>query len=257
MVEADRRGVDRAVHGVDPQRPRQRGWATVEFLVEVVAVGTALIGQREQRLWWRALERWQTDPNIEILGHPDAQRLSIVSFRIRSGGHRYLHHNFVVSLLNDLFGIQARGGCSCAGPYGHRLLSIDAQHSRAYRVEIELGCEGIKPGWTRINFNYFISETLRDYLIDAVALLARYGQRLLADYIFCPDTGLWHHRKGPAQHPLRLFDLFYDDAGTLHCPTDCDTLGEAALSDHLREARALLHSRPDEVPDGASGLPAH
>ena len=120
-----------------------------------------------------------------------------MSFRIRSGGQRYLHHNFVVSLLNDLFGSQARG-CSCAGPYGHRLLSSDAQHSRAYRDEIELGCEGIEPGWTRINGNYFISETVRDYLIDAVELLARYGHRLLADYIFCPDSGLWHHRKGPA-----------------------------------------------------------
>ena len=156
-----------------------------------------------------------------------------MSFRIRSGGQRYLHHNFVAALLNDLFGIQARGGCSCAGPYGHRLLSIDAQHSRAYRDEIELGCEGIKPGWTRINFNYFISETVRDYLIDAVELLGRYGHRLLPDYIFYPDTGLWHHRRGPAQPPFRLTDLFYDDAGTLHCPTDCETLGEAALGDHL------------------------
>jgi selenocysteine lyase/cysteine desulfurase len=221
------------------------------------AVGTDLIAQREHRLWCRALERWKTDPNIEILGHPDAQRLSIVSFRIRSGGQRYLHHNFVAALLNDLFGIQARGGCSCAGPYGHRLLSIDAERSRAYRDEIDLGCEGIKPGWTRINFNYFISETVRDYLIDSVELLARYGHRLLPDYIFYPDTGLWHHRRGPAQPSFRLTDLFYDDAGNLHCPNDCETLGEAALGDHLREACALLDARPDEVPDGATGLPAH
>jgi hypothetical protein len=221
------------------------------------AVGTDLIAQREHRLWCRALERWQTNPNIEILGHPDAQRLSIVSFRIRSGGQRYLHHNFVAALLNDLFGIQARGGCSCAGPYGHRLLSIDAEHSRAYRDEIDLGCEGIKPGWTRINFNYFISETVRDYLIDAVELLARHGHRLLPDYIFYPDTALWHHRSGPAQPAFRLTDLFYDDAGNLHCPNDCETLGEAALGDHLREARTLLDGRPDKVPDGATGLPAH
>ncbi len=221
------------------------------------AVGTDLIGQREQRLWWQALDRWQTDPNIEILGHPDAQRLSIVSFRIRSGTRGYLHHNFVVSVLNDLFGIQSRGGCSCAGPYGHRLLGINAERSRAYRDEIELGCEGIKPGWTRINFNYFISEAVRDYLIDAVELLGRYGHRLLPDYIFHPGTGLWHHRSGPAQPPLRLTDLFYDEAGTLHCPTDCETLGEEALADHLRDARALMNARPDKIPDGDTGLPAH
>ena len=71
---------------------------------------------------------------------------------------RYLHHNFVVALLNDLFGIQARGGCSCAGPYGHRLLGIDLDRSHEFEAEITGGCEGIKPGWVRVNFNYFICE---------------------------------------------------------------------------------------------------
>ncbi|MCV7354402.1 aminotransferase class V-fold PLP-dependent enzyme [Mycolicibacterium fluoranthenivorans] len=221
------------------------------------AVGTDLIEKREQGLWCRALDRWQTDPRIEILGHPDAQRLSIVSFRIRSGAGRYLHHNFVVAVLNDLFGIQARGGCSCAGPYGHRLLTIDTQHSRAYRDEIALGCEGIKPGWTRINFNYFISETVREYLIEAVELIARYGHRLLPDYVFHPDTGLWRHRNGPARPPLRLTDVVYDDAGTLRCPSESGTLGVEYLTDHLREARALLDTRPDEIADGITNLPAH
>ena len=166
------------------------------------AVGPTSSGNENSNCGAVPSSRWQHHPNIEILGHPHAQRLSIVSFRVRSGAQRYLHHNFVVALLNDLFGIQARGGCSCAGPYGHRLLTIDAQHSRAYRDEIELGCEGIKPGWTRINFNYFISDTVRDYLIDAVELLAGYGHRLLTDYTFSPDTGLWHHRVGPPRPPF-------------------------------------------------------
>ncbi|CAN5658029.1 aminotransferase class V-fold PLP-dependent enzyme [soil metagenome] len=221
------------------------------------SVGTALIEQREQQLWSHALDRWQAHPNIEILGHPQARRLSIVSFRIRSGVRRYLHHNFVVALLNDLFGIQARGGCSCAGPYGHRLLTIDSEHSRAFRDEIELGCEGIKPGWTRINFNYFISDTVRDYLIESVELIAQDGDRLLTDYTFSPDTGLWRHRKGPAQNLLRLTDVFYDEAGTLQCPADCETLDEAALADHLRGAHAVMAARSDKVPDGDTGLPAH
>lgn len=221
------------------------------------AVGTDLIEQREQRLWGHAFARWRDHPNIEILGHPHARRLSIVSFRVRSGVDRYLHHNYVVALLNDLFGIQARGGCSCAGPYGHRLLAIDAQNSRAYRDEIALGCEGIKPGWTRINFNYFISDTVRDYLIEAVELLASFGHRLLTDYVFSPDTGLWRHRGGTHQPPLRLTDLFYDSAGTLHYSTDHETLDEAALAEHLYEARTLVEARPEEVPDGPTGLPSH
>jgi selenocysteine lyase/cysteine desulfurase len=142
------------------------------------AVGTEAIQVLEERLWKRALSSWSRNPHIEVLGSADAQRLSIVSLRIRHGD-RYLHHNYVVAVLNDLFGIQARGGCSCAGPYGHRLLQIDAARSHAFRNEIGHGCEGIKPGWTRINFNYFVSDTAADYLIDAVDLIARRGHRPL------------------------------------------------------------------------------
>ena len=74
-------------------------------------------------------------PRIEILGNLEAERLSIVSFVVRYG-QQYLHHNFVVALLNDLFGIQARGGCSCAGPYGHRLLGIDLATSHEFERDI-------------------------------------------------------------------------------------------------------------------------
>src|SRR5205807_2370890 len=109
------------------------------------AVGTDLIQAREEWFWGRALERWRANPHIVVLGNHVSRRLSIVSFQVRVG-ERYLHHNFVVALLNDLFGIQARGGCSCAGPYGHRLLAIDAARSHAMSEEVALGCEGIKLG---------------------------------------------------------------------------------------------------------------
>ena len=127
--------------------------------------GHDLIRAREERFIRRAIERWAANPNLRILGNRDAWRLSIVSFMVRHGA-RYLHHNFVVALLNDLFGIQARGGCSCAGPYGHRLLGIDLETSRGFEREILAGCEGIKPGWVRINFNYFLSEEVfRSFLL--------------------------------------------------------------------------------------------
>ncbi|MGH8939611.1 MAG: aminotransferase class V-fold PLP-dependent enzyme, partial [Actinomycetes bacterium] len=89
------------------------------------AVGVETIRAREELLLRRAVEAWREHPAIEILGNLDAERLSLVSFVVRREGGQYLHHNFVVALLNDLFGIQSRGGCSCAGPYGHRLLGID------------------------------------------------------------------------------------------------------------------------------------
>ena len=110
-----------------------------------------------------------------------------MSFVVRSPSGRYLHHNYVVALLNDLFGIQSRGGCSCAGPYGHRLLGIDIERSHEFEREIAGGCEGIKPGWVRVNFNYFVSDAVADYLVEAVRLVARDGWRLLGDYRFDTD----------------------------------------------------------------------
>jgi selenocysteine lyase/cysteine desulfurase len=218
------------------------------------AVGTEAIGVIEERLWRRALHRWSRNPHIDVLGSPDAQRLSIVSLRIRHGD-RYLHHNYVVGVLNDLFGIQARGGCSCAGPYGHRLLRIDAARSHAFRDEIGHGCEGIKPGWTRINFNYFISDTAAGYLIDAVDLIAERGHRLLTDYRFDPRTGLWHHRDGTPQPPLRLSDLKYAADGNLTCAVRRCHAGEDALAGYLSQARDLLAARTDHIDDGPTGLP--
>jgi selenocysteine lyase/cysteine desulfurase len=85
------------------------------------AVGAEIIRAREEHFIHRAISAWEKDSNLEILGNKHSERLSIVSFVVKRAG-RYLHHDFVVALLNDLFGIQSRGGCSCAGPYGHRLL---------------------------------------------------------------------------------------------------------------------------------------
>ena len=128
------------------------------------AVGTEAIRSAEESFLRRAIASWSACPALDVLGNLDAERLSIVSFVIRRPGGRYLHHNFVVSLLNDLFGIQSRGGCSCAGPYGHRLLGIDIERSHEFEREIALGCEGIKPGWVRVSFNYFISEAVFNFI---------------------------------------------------------------------------------------------
>ncbi|MBJ8341290.1 aminotransferase class V-fold PLP-dependent enzyme [Antrihabitans sp. YC3-6] len=216
------------------------------------AVGTDRIQANEERLWQHALRRWSDNPGIEILGNHDAPRLSIVSFRIRVAD-KYLHHNYVVALLNDLFGIQARGGCSCAGPYGHRLLAIDSTHSDAFRHEIEVGCDGIKPGWARVNFNYFISDTVRDYIIDAVDLIARQGHRLLEDYRFEPHTGLWRHRAGTSRRLLRLIDLQWG-AEPLVDTSPHLTLGEDVLGTHLCDAAAIMACREDLIKSGKTGL---
>ena len=207
------------------------------------AVGLEVIRAHEEHYLRRAVEVWMQEPAIEILGNLGSRRLSIVSFVVRtsaSGAVRYLHHNFVVALLNDLFGIQSRGGCSCAGPYGHRLLGIDLERSHEFEREIAGGCEGIKPGWVRVNFNYFISEPVFDYILDAVRLVARHGWRLLGDYRFDPLTGLWRHRRGPAEPPLRLGQVSYDEAGAMVYPHHQERAPESVLRRYLDEAAALF-----------------
>ena len=217
------------------------------------SVGVELIAEQEHRLWHRARERWGADPRIEILGDLDSERLAIVSFQIRVG-ERHLHHNYVVTLLNDLFGIQARGGCSCAGPYGHRLLGIGPELSHRFEHEIEAGWEGIKPGWARLNFPYFLSDVVADYLVEAVALIAEHGARLLPDYRFDPRTGQWRHVD--AKHTLpRLTDLRLHTDGTVTMPGAPEPVGEEALAGYLTEARALLAARPDPVDITGSQLP--
>ena len=212
------------------------------------AVGAAEIRRREDSFIRRAIERWRRQPNLEILGNPDLDRLSIVSFVVRHQG-RYLHHNFIVALLNDLFGIQSRGGCSCAGPYGHRLLGIDLEKSHEFEREISRGCEGIKPGWVRVNFNYFISEPVFEFILDAVDLAAAEGWRLLAEYRFDASTGLWTHAAGPPEPPLSLRDIGYAD---VRVPRSAHRHleAESALPRYLTEARAILGAQrrvPDEV----------
>ena len=220
------------------------------------AVGAGTIAALERSFIRRAVESWGANPNIELLGNLAAERLSIVSFVVRRGP-RYLHHNFVVALLNDLFGIQSRGGCSCAGPYGHRLLGIDLDRSHSFEREITRGCEGIKPGWVRVNFNYFISEVVFSYILEAVHLVADQGWKLLGDYRFDPATALWRHRRGPVEPPLRLGRLSYDAQGRLRVEgVHHATASDGELAGYLDQARRLLAARTlDGDGDGDGSLP--
>jgi len=219
------------------------------------AVGIDVIRAHEEHYLRRAVAAWQEEPTIEILGNVAAERLSIVSFVVRAPSGRHLHHNFVVTLLNDLFGIQARGGCSCAGPYGHRLLGIDLDRSHEFEHEIASGCEGIKPGWVRVNFNYFISDTTFQYVVDAVRLVARHGWRLLGDYRFDVSRGLWHHREGLVEPPLRLDQVSYSEEGEMVYPHHDDTAPESALADYLKQGEEIMLAAtpaPEDAPTGVS-----
>ena len=223
-------------------------------------VGADTISEREGRLTRKAIDRLSKHPRIEILGNPHAHRLSIVSFVVRSpDGRHHLHHNYVVALLNDLFGIQARGGCSCAGPYGHRLLGIDSETSHRFEHEIAMGCEIVKPGWVRVNFNYFITDDEFDFILEAIEIIADDGWRLLSQYGFEASSGEWRHRAGTPTPPMSLHDLTFGHGEAIF-EDRRQTEPPERLRDYLTEARAILAAADVEavptphLPESAESL---
>ena len=170
-------------------------------------VGVDTIHEREHEYTKRAMESWRRNDGIEILGNPDPdRRVGIISFNIKSPDGKYLHHKFVTALLNDLFGMQSRAGCSCAGPYGHRLLGINQETSERYRHAVQAGFCGIKPGWCRISMHWVMDDAEVDYIIEAVHFIAGHGHEFLSQYDFDLCTGAWEHRQMPTDLPKFSLD---------------------------------------------------
>jgi selenocysteine lyase/cysteine desulfurase len=171
------------------------------------AVGVDVICKREHEFTQRALRSWGDNSNIEVLGNPDAgSRVGIISFNIKDSSGKYLHHKFLTVLLNDLFGIQSRAGCSCAGPYGHRLLAIDNETSEKYRSAVQQGHCGLKPGWCRVGLHWVMDDAEANYVIDAVHFVAREGHQFLGLYDFDLATGTWVHKYASGRLPKFSLD---------------------------------------------------
>ncbi|PUZ54937.1 hypothetical protein GQ55_5G172300 [Panicum hallii var. hallii] len=177
-------------------------------------VGEACIEAHEARMLALALRRVRAaaNPNLRLLLGADpasAPRLPVLSFVVYSpygeaelegGGTEQtpatrlqLHCRFVTKLLNDLFGVQARAGCACAGPYGHRLLGISPARAKAIRSAVEQGYHGVRPGWTRVSLAYYTSTQEAEFVLDAVDFVASFGHRFLPLYSFDWKTGDWRY----------------------------------------------------------------
>jgi selenocysteine lyase/cysteine desulfurase len=141
------------------------------------------------------LARLRTMPNIQMVGRMDPEeKIPIISFNIKHKD-RILHPKFVTKLLNDLFGIQSRAGCSCAGPYGHILLGISDELSAKYRDAVQNGLLGLKPGWVRINIHYTFTKKDVNFLERAIEFVALYGHLFLPKYRFNIQTGEWSYER--------------------------------------------------------------
>jgi selenocysteine lyase/cysteine desulfurase len=145
-------------------------------------IGEELLEAAEQELAARAKARFLANPALTLLGDHDVKRLSVFSLVFHGGR---LHHNLAVRLLNDLYGIQVRAGCMCAGTYGHELLQIGKEHSEEIRCALDRGELWTKPGWVRISLSPATSldelERLLDAVDDVAASWERYADRYRQD----------------------------------------------------------------------------
>ena len=202
------------------------------------AVGAHVIEKLEHDMAKRAIKRWSKNPAIHILGDLNAPRTSILSFQILWQG-KPLHFGLVDVLINDLFGIQVRGGCSCAGPYGHELLGIDKDYSHTIADAVDAGHNILKPGWVRLNLNYFIGEETFDYLLRAVELLAEHGWKMFEKYSYDAERSLWAHKDGKPSHCHDLKEISYGKGG-FHSPQSTDFGQRASLESYLDQAEQIL-----------------
>jgi selenocysteine lyase/cysteine desulfurase len=161
-------------------------------------IGVPRIAAVEHHFVRRAIAAWGPDARIRILGDLEAPRIGIVSVILDGGA---LHHNLAVRLLNDLYGIQVRGGCMCAGTYGHDLLGIGKAQSESIRSALDAGDVAAKPGWVRCSFSPATSEGEFRVLLEALPDIAKNWRRYAADYTMDLDTAEWHHRDDGERFP--------------------------------------------------------
>jgi selenocysteine lyase/cysteine desulfurase len=170
-------------------------------------VGEHRIAERDRALARLGVERLAAHPHVRLLGSATAPRLPILAFQIHDAEGE-VPYGLVVALLNDLFGIQARGGCSCAGRYGHELLGIDETESRAIEDRARREGTAHRPGWVRLGLHWSLEDETVDYLLAAIEFVADHVRTLAPHYRLEARTGVWRHRDGAAE-PAADLDLGY------------------------------------------------
>jgi selenocysteine lyase/cysteine desulfurase len=152
-------------------------------------MGIDTIAAREHELRSLMFKKLRTIPRLNILADTIEERLCMFSFYFDN-----IHYNLVVKLLNDRFGIQARGGCSCAGTYGHYLLHVDPQHSKTITDKIDSGDLSEKPGWVRISLHPTTTNAEVDFIVDALIQIEKNETSWKIDYTYDPHSNEFHHK---------------------------------------------------------------
>jgi selenocysteine lyase/cysteine desulfurase len=142
-------------------------------------MGVAQLLRREEEMVEHIFDRLPEIPGVALLAATQRRRLGIVSFIVE-----HAHYNLIVKILNDRFGIQTRGGCSCAGPYGHWLLNIDETRSGAIRDSLLAGDMSCKPGWVRLSVHPTMTDDELDFILDAIEITVQRYEEWEKDYVY-------------------------------------------------------------------------
>lgn len=171
---------------------RQTWQAALSFQIKDW-LGRETINRLEHQICSDMMAFFAKHPKLQLLGNSDpAKRYPIFSFLVNHGKRKF-HHTFVAVLLNDFFGVQARSGCACAGPFGHELLQIEREQSSKFVDLILQILNGFKPGWTRIGLHYTLSQEEIAYTQKSLSAIAWFGGLFMDLYSFDPYTGDWLH----------------------------------------------------------------
>ncbi|MBI9101731.1 MAG: aminotransferase class V-fold PLP-dependent enzyme [Spirochaetales bacterium] len=156
-------------------------------------MGTANMAAREEELLVKAMAGIRAIPGVHILADNQESRIGVISFY-----NLEIHHNLFVRLLNDHFGIQVRGGCSCAGTYGHYLLQVSQEQSQEITEMIDHGDLSLKPGWVRLSLHPTMTDAELDYILNGIESVASYHKKWIEDYNYDCHSNEFFHKTYPA-----------------------------------------------------------
>lgn len=166
-------------------------------------MGSKNILAREHEINEIVFDKLSKIKNLNILAAQHTDRLGIFSFYITD-----VHFNLIVKLLNDRFGVQTRGGCSCAGTYGHFLLNVDEQTSKSIEDKILEGCMIERPGWIRMSIHPTITNEEVLYVCDSIKQVVENSSEWSNDYKYDTDKNEFIHKTATSIEKKIVADWF-------------------------------------------------
>ena len=167
-------------------------------------IGTKRIAIREKEITKLVFSRLKLIPNLHLLAENIEERLPVVSFYIDG-----MHYNLGVRLLNDRFGIQVRGGCSCAGTYGHYLLNVSKKKSRKITQMIEHHDLSEKPGWLRMSLHPLMTDEEIEFILSSIEELSINHKIWADDYNYDPHENNFVHTSNP-EFEKKIVDSWFE-----------------------------------------------